>query len=342
MISKLTLRFVRITITIILIAFVFYKANLLTTHGWQNLFAMFVRASPALVAMQFGIGFLIILVSAFKWYMLLLARGLSVNIWRLSAYYTIGKFFNTVLPTSVGGDVVRMNELGRYTGKYPEAAASVFVERFIGMVVLVVLATLSIVINLHLFNQPWLTVGLSLVIGAMVVFIFWLIIASYPYRWIQQIEQRMPYLGQISPKIGQFRQAVIAYKKNSSAIWIALINSLLFYILAILNVWISALCFGANIGFVDMLMAVPISLFIINLPISIGDIGLMEFSYSFILGLFGVSPVLAISTALLMRIQSFLYAGVGGILYLCINNAESYDKQSFSSIVNGHAVSPHE
>ncbi|NEO77126.1 hypothetical protein [Moorena sp. SIO4G3] len=54
---------------------------------------------------------------------------------------------------------------------------------------------------------------------------------------------------------------------------------------------------------------------IVNLPISIGGIGLMEFAYSFTLGLVGATPALAFSTALLLRAKTLFHAGIGSLLY---------------------------
>jgi hypothetical protein len=79
-------------------------------------------------------------------------------------------------------------------------------------------------------------------------------------------------------------------------------------------------------------MAVPVILFIMNLPFSIGGIGLMEFAYSFTLGVFGVQPAVAISTALLMRAKSLLDAGIGGLLYPLVSDGNSLRSQLSKAI----------
>ena len=65
-----------------------------------------------------------------------------------------------------------------------------------------------------------------------------------------------------------------------------------------------------------MLLAVPAIMLIMNLPVSIGGLGLMEAGYALLFPLFGYSPALALSTALLMRFKTLVNGGIGGILHL--------------------------
>lgn len=343
------LRFARIAVTAALITYILHKAGLFSVEGWQHLLDTFAHISLPLVLASIGVELLLILSSAFKWYMLLHSRGLPVSLWRLLAYYMIGMFFNLILPTSVGGDVVRMHELGRYTGRYADAVASVFIDRFSGMATLVVLALLAVVVNLRLLNQSWLTMGLAIAIGG-VAFICWLIIDKRPFNLAQRLfgrqlvgrvsrleataVRRVPSFSQLFAKIDKFRQAVLAYKNHPGALWGALINSLIFYFLGVVNVWVSALAFGSELGFINMLAAVPIIFLIMNLPISIGSIGLMEFAFSFTLGLFGATPTLAISTALLIRAKSFLFAGIGGLLYPLVSDGHSIAGRSLAQVAS--------
>ena len=103
----------------------------------------------------------------------------------------------------------------------------------------------------------------------------------------------------------------------------AIINSVIFQLLAVVNVWLSALAFGDELNFISVLVAVPVILFIMNIPFSIGGIGLMEFAYVFTLPLFGASTSLALSTVLLIRAKSILDSLFGGILYLVLNKQKA-------------------
>ena len=49
-------------------------------------------------------------------------------------------------------------------------------------------------------------------------------------------------------------------------------------------------------------------LFVVNIPLFVGNIGIMEFAYTLVLGAFGVSPQAALSAAHLMRLKMVLAA----------------------------------
>lgn len=313
------LRFLRIATTTTLLIYVFHGAGLLTSAGWQDLFNTFTHTQVPFVLASLSMGVFLNFSSSVKWYFLARARGLSVSLWRLCFYYIIGKFFNLILPSSIGGDVIRIHELGRYTGRYADAAAVVFVERFSGLVTLLVMALIAVVVNLQVFNLPWLTISLAAGVFALGM-ICWLIVSDFPLkllRWL--IGEKIALFQKFLTKIAKFRQAVLAYQHNSNALWWAFFNSLIFYFLAIINVWFSTLSFDDSVKFLSVLIATPVIMFIMNLPISIGGIGLLEFAFTFTLGLFGVSPSVAISTALFMRIKTLIEAGIGGALYYLIS-----------------------
>ena len=59
------------------------------------------------------IGMLCILVSALKWQLLLRAKGERMNFLVVLGLYYIGMFFNTFLPTSVGGDLVKAYKMSK-------------------------------------------------------------------------------------------------------------------------------------------------------------------------------------------------------------------------------------
>jgi hypothetical protein len=326
-------RFLRITTTTLLLIYVLHRADLLSLGGWRNLLSTFSHANLSFVMASLLIGFLLNFSSSVKWFFLARVRNLQVGLWRLFCYYLIGKFFNLILPSSIGGDVIRIHELGRYTGRHADSAAVVFVERFSGLFTLVLLACAAVAINIQTFNLPWLTVSLAFGVGTL-GFICWVILDDSLLSLIQKLAgNRRHFLKKVFLKIYKFRHAVLAYQHKPSALLWAFFNSIIFYILAIINVWVSALVFDDGIQLSSILVATPIIMFIMNLPISIGGIGLMEFAYTFILGLFGISSTVAISTALLMRFKTLIEAGIGGLLYY-IFGEEEISAQALSNTIN--------
>jgi uncharacterized membrane protein YbhN (UPF0104 family) len=91
-----------------------------------------------------GLYLLTQLVSAVRWQML--ARPLELhNPWpQFLRFYFVGMYFNLLLPTSVGGDVVRAWYLDGGRGRRFAAFLSVLVDRCSGLLVLLALACVAV------------------------------------------------------------------------------------------------------------------------------------------------------------------------------------------------------
>ncbi len=70
---------------------------------------------------------------AWRWQLLLAARGIRERLGFLTGLYFVGYAAGQVLPTSIGGDAVRIVEHGRkHPGRRGEVAAAILLERVIG------------------------------------------------------------------------------------------------------------------------------------------------------------------------------------------------------------------
>lgn len=322
--------FLRIIGTIFLAGIASYKAGLLDEAGREKFVSLLVNVRWFFVVASVLIMFVLNLSSSVKWYMLLLSKKVRVSLWRIYAYYSIGRFFNLILPTSMGGDVVRIFQLSKYTGDKNNSAASVIVERFTGLIVLMLMAILAVIINQRIFNQIWLSVALTIAsIGLGII--VWIVLDDRVYSFLNnRLGLRIKIIDNILNKLNKIRLTVIEFKSDNNAMLWAIVNSVIFQLLAIINVWITSKAFSDELGFLTCLIAVPVILFIMNIPFSIGGIGLMEFGYVYTFSLFGISPTLAISTALLIRAKGILDALFGGLLYIILDRDKLMVKKKIS------------
>jgi uncharacterized membrane protein YbhN (UPF0104 family) len=107
-------------------------------------------------------------VSALRWQILSRPLGFERRLADYTGFYFIGMYFNLVLPTSVGGDVVRAWYLDGHSGRRARAFLSVIVDRLSGLVILLVLAGIGTAFcpaelpNWIRFSV-WVTVGCAVV-----------------------------------------------------------------------------------------------------------------------------------------------------------------------------------
>lgn len=120
----------RLLVTVALLGIIVLRLDL------DELARAFSHVVPAPFVGVFALIYLAVGLSAWKWGLILWRRGIRARLSVLVRLYFVGLFFNNLLPTAVGGDVVRGWALGKETGRMPEAAASVVSERLIAGVAL--------------------------------------------------------------------------------------------------------------------------------------------------------------------------------------------------------------
>jgi len=82
-----------------------------------------------------------------RWYEVACALGLEVSRRRMFSHYMAGMFISNFVPTTVGGDVLRMSRLSNDTGDGPHSFASVLLERLSGWIVLPVFTLVGLALN---------------------------------------------------------------------------------------------------------------------------------------------------------------------------------------------------
>jgi len=89
-----------------------------------------------------------IVLSAVRWDQVLHALDLRVPLKRLTSHYFAGQFVSNVLPTTIGGDVLRIARVSRDLGGHrSESVASVVIERLTGWLVLPLISVIGLVVN---------------------------------------------------------------------------------------------------------------------------------------------------------------------------------------------------
>jgi len=271
------------------------------------------------------IGVLATWISSIKWYLLAKPQGIQVPFSRFIMLYLVGFFFNHFLPTSVGGDVVRGYELGKLSEKKPEAMASVFMERFTGVTVLMLFAVAAVILRWEFFQEARLMIVFFVVVTGYSVCV-WMI---FHRSFLSLIEKNIPgsFFKRIFKKIRHVQDAIYLYRQHWPCLGLALLCSVFFYLLAVFGVYVGCLTFAENPPLQDLLIAVPILLILFLIPISIGGIGYQEWAYLFVLSHIGVPITVGLSLGLLYRARSIAFGLLGGAIYPLVSGRKLQDVQ---------------
>ena len=306
----------KLSITLALLFLVIWKTGLTEAEGRAQFLEVLVNVDRFYLVLSLLAGVALNLISTWKWWWLLRERGVHQSYWRLAGLYYIGRFYNMFLPTSVGGDVIRVYGLGLFTGKHMEAAASVIVDRLSGFLTLIGLACIIMIFGFSQVDSTLVVAGVVVsLVGALMV--WWLLVSRTAHNLLQNIFGRFAFINKGLQKLDSLRSTLSGYNTRTILL-IAIGVSLVFYGVAILNVYVSARAFSDALVIGDIALSVPIIMVIMNLPISIGGIGLMESAYTFIFELLGIGLTVGLSTAILMRIKTIIDALIGGALHFLL------------------------
>lgn len=259
--------------------------------------------------------FVTYLLRAYRWRVLLKAQGAQARVSFLVFSYMISSFFNTFLPSTLGGDLFRVyDSLQLGIGK-TSAATVVLVDRLSGTVALTIFAAGAFLASPHIATTlpallRWLGVG---TLGGLLV--MWLVflpplrvkdflakVTTPSLQWGQRLAQRI-FL------------AFEAFKHQKGTLGAVLGWSLLLQGTIILRHYLIALALGLTAPLSDFVLLIPLALFILMVPVSINGIGLRENVFVFFFALLGIAKPQALAFSWLIYGTTVLHGLLGGILY---------------------------
>ncbi len=216
------------------------------------------------------------IISALKWKVIAERLGFKNNFFTYVKFYFKGMFFNTFLPTNVGGDVMKIAYLKKNddnSAAIERAFVSVVTDRLSGVLVLVILAFVGVLcINTNDILR-------LLIISATLAVIFCLLLVLFLCCKKYEFENNI-------------LQKVIYYNKlfiNRSIIPILLL-SLCFHLLVIVIHILIGKTMHLDINLYYYLILYPVTAIAASLPVSLNGIGIKEAAYMYILNLISVTP----------------------------------------------------
>jgi len=318
MLKKRIFSLLKIVVSVGLLAWV------ITTLGWQNMFAALVGADLRWVAVAAFFYVLGVLVRGVRWNLLLRSlKTRPVGIVRLAALYFVSFFFNVFLPTGVGGDAVRIAQMGQAVG--PGAASSVIVDRGIGIVAtcLVALVALPFSEAPASFNEPLAVAAGVAVVGFALA--FWLA-ATRAVAVFDWLGRALPFLRRLTGN-EKLREAVLAFSLYRPLdLALSLGVSLIFTITNTLVYVALGYAAHVDLSISHYLLAGPVLALVLLIPFALNGVGTRDLAYQGVFSAVGV-PALNIETMSLgYHILNLLAAVTGGILYAAIGTSEIFSK----------------
>ncbi|MCK9555894.1 flippase-like domain-containing protein [bacterium] len=282
----------------------------------------------------FTIGLALILVSYMisfiRWYFLLRVHDINIPFKRVISLGFIGVLFNNVMPSTVGGDIVKAYYATKDTSKRAAVVTTVLVDRIIGMGSLLLISVAAA--PFFLFNGQLRELSAVLIaIFIFALFVFWLMLHPKLMQKISLLKK-----GGISGKLIEMYQAFYFYKdKTRVLIWSVIMSVILQLIMIYVQyVFIRAMGYK-NADFADFLILIPAITYICAIPISIMGWGVGEAAYKTLFNLVGISSVYSVGLSLISRISMMVINLIGLPLYINHKPTESLKEIKESITLKG-------
>lgn len=252
-----------------------------------------------------------VLISAIKWNTLLKAQGIHIKIQTLFQYYNCGLFFNNFLPSSIGGDGIRIFLTGQKTENYSAAAASVIMERTIATVSLAFLGITSSFFALYPSKIAVILMVILFFIGIMMAFV---LISGWVPRKLKAHD------GKISRAWVSFATSAKELQKQKKQLFLCFIQSILFQVFVALVIGAIIKGLGQHeLKLPDLLLVTSASSVLAMVPLGLNGYGMREGAYIYLLKPFGYTSSQAVTVSILFAFFVTLYSLIGGINWLIIS-----------------------
>jgi uncharacterized protein (TIRG00374 family) len=265
---------------------------------WQTL----SRCDPIWALVALGVFTLDRVLMSYKWGLLLTIRGYRVSLKERLMVYCSSMMWGLALPSTVGADGIRILLVRRFGVRVDDALATILVERGLGFISALLMAVMSLLL-LRFLVPDAAEYDIPLLIGIVSLLVaIGVLLLSFSSKAITSILNLLPRRAAQSSAARLLSRLHEAYRS------LALDRRRLawFFVLTVSEQLLMAVCYGLialalqlDFNLVFLLAAVPLSILIARLPISIDGLGVYEGIFIGIMSLGGVRPddSLALSVA---------------------------------------------
>ena len=310
-------------VSVALLAFLLSRID--TARLWANA----RQASVPWLVIALAVYLSTVLCSVWRWWLLLEAQDVDVSPRQLFKSYLVALFFNNLLPSNIGGDVVRISDTARLARSKTLATTVVLLDRVMGVMALVLVAACgaTLVATRSAVGHGAVPLWPSW-FWANLPSWFWAVFvagaaATTPAlfapagvgRLLQPLTTFHPEW--VGGRISSLTLTLERFKEHPAALVSCFAGAIFVQVTTVGFYLAVAHALHLNVAASDLAVIVPVSGVIQMVPISFGGLGVREWAFNIYLSSAGLAPESALllslsATALIMLFSlSGLAAYVG-------------------------------
>jgi uncharacterized membrane protein YbhN (UPF0104 family) len=300
---RILLSTIKILISAALLYFSLRKINVTDLASRINI------ASLGWVGLAIAVTFLQIFVGVLRWSVISAECGAPLATQQAMRFNLIGSFFNQTLPSSIGGDAVRLWLVAGGGAGWRAATYSIFVDRAIGLIALAIIIVASLPWSYNLIGDPHGRSALLFVdFTALAGGVGFLVLGKLPWPWLRRWwgTHHLHACSVIANR-------VIFSRKRGPGIAVL---SVLVHVLAVVMAWCVVQSIAAPVMFGQIFQLIPPVMLITMLPISIAGWGVREATMGLAFGYAGLITNEGVNVSLLFGAVYFIVGAFGGLVWI--------------------------
>jgi glycosyltransferase 2 family protein len=224
-------------------------------------------------------------------------------------YNMIGSFFNQTLPSSIGGDAVRLWLVNRSGAGWRAATYSILTDRAVGLIALSLIIVASLPWSYGMISDAKGRLALVFVdFAALAGGLGFLLLGRLNWAWLKHWWPTK-HIHACSVIANQ----VIFSKKSGPKIAIL---SLTIHVLAVVIAWCCVRAIAASGDFEQLFMLTPPIMLITMMPISIAGWGVREATMMVAFGYAGLAQTDGTVVSILFGAVYFIVGAIGGLVWI--------------------------
>jgi glycosyltransferase 2 family protein len=262
-----------------------------------------------------------------RWMLIMRVIGAPLRFSMGLRIFLVSLWFNQALPSTVGGDLVRVWMLHAEHVSWGKAIKGVLADRVTALIALILLIIVGFPFLLMRIDDVRAIVAIGSLASAGVVGT--LVLATLD-SWPKAVRSTWPISG-LAALGSLVRFLSVNFTQRGSLLTAAM----LIHVLSAFTCYVLALGLHAGLTIADALLLVPPVILLSAIPISISGWGVRESAMVAGLATVGVSPAASLATSVLLGLASAAIGLIGGVVWLVSRQRLSFTGEQQAIIEKG-------
>jgi uncharacterized protein (TIRG00374 family) len=214
------------------------------------------------------------ILTSYRWHELLKALSIHIGLMRTFTLNMVGAFYNTFMPGSTGGDVLKALYVSRQTPLRTFAVMSVFIDRIIGLLALIIIGGIAAATQWRMPQCRHIAiVSFAIVLGTALGLLVFYQPTLHRLFGLDWIIGRMPFQKQVRHAV----EVMMIYRREPGLLLWSLLVTFPVHVTVIVSAACSGKAFGLPLHWAYYGAIVPVIVLVGSLPISPQGAGVMEY-----------------------------------------------------------------